>query len=69
MASGNSNNALAKFTVEKAGDAYRFHIEDEAGAAIELSATFEQVELLADTLDDLLGADDSGAAIEEDAAP
>src|SRR5687767_4007711 len=51
MASGNSNNnALAKFTVDKAGDAYRFSIEDDAGGAIELSATFEQVELLADAL-------------------
>ncbi len=61
---GTSANTLAKFTVEKNGDAYQLHIEDDAGETIELRASFEQVELLADALDELLGADDTGAAVE-----
>ena len=64
MTSDTSKAALAKFTVEKDGDAYRLHIEDDAGGTTELTASFEQVELLADALDDLLGADDSGAVVE-----
>ena len=66
MTADTSNAALAKFTVEKDGDAYRLHIEDDAGGKTKLTASFEQVELLADALDDLLGADDSGAAVEGD---
>jgi hypothetical protein len=65
MTSG-TQNALANFSIEKDGDAYLLNIEDDAGQTIKLSASFEQVELLADTLDDLLGADDSGAAVETD---
>ena len=64
-----SANALAKFTVEKGGDAYRVHIENEAGETMELSATYEQLELLVETLDELLGADDSGAAIDVEDTP
>jgi hypothetical protein len=59
-----SASALAKFTVEKGGDAYRIHIETDGGETMELSATYEQMELLVDTLDELLGADDSGAEVE-----
>ena len=66
MTANTSNAALTKFKVEKDGDAYRLHIEDDAGGTTELTASFEQVELLADSLDDLLGADDSGAAVDDE---
>ena len=59
MSPQRTQNSLAKFSVEKDGDDYRLHIEDEAGEAIELKASYEQIEVLADTLDELLGADDS----------
>ena len=61
-----AENALAKFTIVKDGDEYRVHIENDAGDAMELSATQDQLELLADTLDDILDADDAGAADDPD---
>ena len=66
MTLNTSNAAPIKFTREKDGDAHRLHIEDDAGGTTELTASFEQVELLADALDDLLGTDNSGAAVEDD---
>jgi len=57
-----SENALAKFTIEKSGEAYTIHIEDDGGDTMQLSATSEQLEVLANTLDEILGADDTGAA-------
>jgi hypothetical protein len=55
---------LAKFTVKEAGEAFNLHIEDEAGQVLELSATRDQVDLIADTLDELLSQDDSADEIE-----
>ena len=45
---------LAKFTITEAGEGFSLHIEDEAGHVLELSATREQIDLIVDTLDDLL---------------
>ena len=50
---------LAKFTVTEAGEGFSFHIEDEAGHVLELSATREQIDLIVDTLDDLLEEGDA----------
>ena len=55
---------LAKFTVTEAGDAFNLHIEDEAGQVLELSATRDQVDIIADTLDELLSQDNSADEIE-----
>ena len=55
---------LAKFTVTEAGEAFNLHIEDEAGQVLELSATRDQVDIIADTLDELLSQDDSADEIE-----
>ena len=61
-----AEGALAKFTIDKGGDEYRLHIENDAGDAMELSATQEQLELLAEALDDLLDAEEAGSADEAD---
>ena len=57
---------LAKFTVVEAGEAFNLHIEDEAGHVLELSATRDQVDVIADKLDELLSQDDSADEIEGD---
>ena len=38
---------LARFTITDAGDDYMLHIEDEAGETIEITATYEQLDLIA----------------------
>lgn len=51
---------LSKFTITEAGDdAYAIHIEDDAGDVMEFRATPEQVDVIADALDELLYADDA----------
>ena len=57
---------LAKFTVTEADEAFNLHIEDEAGHVLELSATRDQVDVIADKLDELLSQDDSADEIEDD---
>lgn len=62
---------LAKFTVVPSGENFDLHIEDEAGHVLELSATRDQVDVIADTLDEILSRDDSadeveGGGLEED---
>ena len=50
---------LEKFTITESGDGFSLHIEDETGQVLELTATREQIDLIADTLDELLSRDDS----------
>ena len=57
---------LAKFTVSEAGEDFSLHIEDDAGHVLELSATRDQVDVIADKLDELLSQDDSADEIEDD---
>ena len=56
---------LAKFTVTDAGEDFNLHIEDEAGHVLELSATRDQVDVIADKLDELLSQDDSADEVED----
>lgn len=50
---------LARFTAIPQGDEFQLHIEDDSGETLELSATREQIDVIADNLDDLLSEDDS----------
>lgn len=50
--------SLARFTIEPQGDDYLLLIEDEDGDTTELTATLEQLDLLAEAVDELLAADD-----------
>lgn len=56
---------LAKFTITEAGDGFSLHIEDEGGHVLELSATREQMDLIADTLDDLLEEGDDADEVKD----
>ena len=56
---------LAKFTITEAGEGFSLHIEDEAGHVLELSATREQIDLIVDTLDDLLEEGDDADEVKD----
>lgn len=67
MATKAQSKNLAKFSISGSGDEYQIEIEDEAGDTLELTASYEQLELLADTLDELLKADESAVEVDADA--
>ena len=46
---------LARFSVSREGGAYRLAFEDGAGATVSFLATEEQLDVLADLIDDALG--------------
>ena len=51
-----STKKLAQFRIEpeSTGESAQIHIEDDSGATLELTATREQLDLLAETLDEML---------------
>ncbi len=49
-----ASKKLAKFTIIEAGEGFNLHIEDEAENVLELSATRDQVDVIANALADLL---------------
>lgn len=57
--------ALAKFTISEGDDGYRLHIEDDGGDTLELTATADQLDLIAEAVDNLLAKDDSADAVED----
>ncbi len=59
---------LAKFTIAEAGEDFSLHIEDEAGHVLEFSATRDQIDLIADRLDEILSQDDSADEVDASGA-
>lgn len=51
--------SLSKFTISESGEGFTLHIEDNGGGKLDLSATAEQLDLIAEAVDALLGQDDS----------
>ena len=49
--------ALSRFTIERGGDDYLIHIEDEDGDTLELTASFEQLDLISEALEEHLAFD------------
>ena len=49
--------ALSRFTIELAGEGYSLHIEDEDGETLELTATPEQLDLIAEAIEEHLDED------------
>lgn len=49
---------LAQITVTRIGSEYQLQLEDEAGKAVRLEATSDQVLGIADTLEDLLAEEE-----------
>jgi hypothetical protein len=60
--------ALSRFTIERAGDEFMLHIEDEDGDTLELTASFEQLDLISESLEEHLAfdIDDPDALDDED---
>jgi hypothetical protein len=58
---------LARFTIEPGNDGYVLHIEDEDGETLQLEATAEQLDLIAEAVDDQLAMDtDENDIVDED---
>jgi hypothetical protein len=49
--------ALSRFTIERDGDEFILHIEDEDGDTLELTASFEQLDLISESLEEHLAFD------------
>ncbi|WP_033919585.1 hypothetical protein [Sphingomonas sp. 37zxx] len=58
--------ALASFAITPTGDGYLLMIEDEDGDTIEMTATFEQLDLLAEAVDQQLNGDEEDVLGVED---
>ncbi|MBB5696765.1 hypothetical protein [Sphingomonas yantingensis] len=59
--------ALASLAISPTGDGYLLMIEDEDGETMELTATFEQLDLIAEAVDQQLNSDEEDAlGIDED---
>lgn len=57
---------LNRFAVESSRDGYVMTIEDDRGDTLEIIADRDQLELIADTLDDLLSEDDDADTMNGD---
>ena len=60
--------ALSRFTIERDGDDYLLNIEDEDGDTLALTASFEQLDLISESLEEHLAfdADDPDVLDDED---
>ena len=48
---------LSRFTIEREGDDYLLNIEDEDGDTLALTASFEQLDLISEALEEHLAFD------------
>ena len=48
---------LTNFTITESGEDYLLHIEDDAGETIEFTATYDQLDVLVETIDAHLDED------------
>lgn len=57
---------LKRFHIEQDGDMFLLRIEDDTGETFEVSATHDQVDLIADSLDEALDADEDSESVEDE---
>jgi hypothetical protein len=57
---------LERFSIARAADGYLLTIEDDSGETIEMNATFDQLDLITEELDQALDADEDSALVEDD---
>ena len=59
--------ALAQFSITKGREGYLLRIEDDGGTVVELTATYDQLDLISEEIDEQLDEDeDEALAIDED---
>ena len=59
MPAQTQRKTLTRFSITDTDGGFRLHIEDDAGETIEFEATADQLEVIADALDDTLDKDDT----------
>lgn len=52
---------LGQFSITQAADGYLLHMEDEDGDTVEYSATFEQLDLISEAIEEQLDMDEEDA--------
>ncbi|MGK6321390.1 hypothetical protein [Sphingomonas sp. DT-204] len=58
---------LGQFTITQEADGYLLHIEDEDGDTVEYSATYEQLDLISEAIEEQLDLDEEEAlGLDED---
>jgi hypothetical protein len=58
---------LGHFSITQEADGYLLHMEDEDGDTVEYSASFEQLDLISEAIDETLDADEEDAlGVDED---
>ena len=57
---------LSQFTAKQTDDGATITLAAEDGSSVEFDATFEQLELMADTLDDILSANDDATEVKDE---
>ncbi len=61
---------LGTFSITQAADGYVLHMEDDEGDTVEYSASFEQLDLISEAIEEQLDLDEEDAlGVEEDADP
>ena len=60
-----ATKTLRRFEVEGSGREFTLRIEDDAGNTLELLASRDQLDVIADSLDDILLLDDSADEVED----
>ncbi|HEX8168412.1 MAG TPA: hypothetical protein VF601_21840 [Beijerinckiaceae bacterium] len=56
---------LSQFNAVQTDEGARLTLEAEDGSSIEFEATFDQLELMADVLDDILSANDDATEVKD----
>ncbi len=59
---------LERFSIARAADGFLLTIEDDGGDTLELTATFDQIDLITEELERALEEDDDPAMLDEDDA-
>ena len=57
---------LARFAAVQSDEGAQLTIEAVDGSKVELEATFDQLEIMADTLDDILSANDDATEVKDE---
>ena len=52
---------LAQFTISRSRDGYVLHLEDEDGDMADFNATYEQLDLISEVVEDQLNTDEEAA--------
>lgn len=61
LRSNEMSKILAQFTISRSRDGYVLHLEDEDGDTTDFKATYEQLDLISEAVEDQLSTDEEAA--------